>query len=628
MQDSTPNLKDAEETFVLEVLSGSVQYRALMDIVVNGFYARDGKNFPQSEKSLYVAICYIATFQMEELGFHNFTRIVKSQDIDKTCKFLRFFFNVVNLSTWIKDEWSKIYDSNFVRENWMNHLLKWQQEVQKLVEDLSMKITNRYSPKKTINVTESKEFNLTKPKTRNMPPPQRIPSLKGHQPIPETTYKMPKENELLQEKKQKNRQKAEELFIEANIAQFKCANVEKSEKTKRTLSEIRKEEDAKLAFNGVKANQTHLIKPDNVPVKLNATAILREGALYQRKVDAELRRIERLVDGARDPTEFLEWQKQMREKDLEQQLAEIECRRLEGKLSREEAVLARQNLIQENKKKAALKKEKTAQLMRQYAEKRLQEEKNMRDLVEEVAEGHKNTKKARLQLQKYKQQIVQEVNEESRELLRQALEEAEEELKKKFELIRQIRAIESVPFIRHKFVDLTETAGHGFSCEMSLVELRERLAILKEAQKKEEEERRDQILHEKQTQQQLLLDKLEQISLHRTALGKAAILKHEEKKAKSEFTKTAIAKDDRVNGLQKKLEEKILERKKQEEALKIKAKQNTTRSYKNSFEEDHWKELVRSRERQAELLQHGVLSKDTALRIATYQAARAGTSTA
>lgn len=63
------------------------------------------------------------------------------------------------------------------------------------------------------------------------------------------------------------------------------------------------------------------------------------------------------MDGARDPSEFLEWQRQMQAKDLERQLADIECRRLEGKLSREEAVLARQNLTQENKKKALMKKE-------------------------------------------------------------------------------------------------------------------------------------------------------------------------------------------------------------------------------------------------------------------------------
>ncbi|KAM4706582.1 cilia- and flagella-associated protein 99 [Discoglossus pictus] len=618
------NLNDKEETFVLEVFSGSVQYKALLDIVVRGFYTRNGKHLQLSEHNLYVAISYIATFEMEELGFSVFTRVVKSQDMDKMCKFLRFFFDVVNLSTWIKDEWSKIYDSHFVKENWINPLLKWQPEVQTFTDGLSVKMLNGSSPVNSTKVTEPREFNLTKPKPRTIPIPQKIPTQKPHQPIPDTMYKTPKEQELLQGKKQKNRQKAEELLVEANIAQFKCANVKKSEKTKRIMSEIIKEEETKLNFSGFKTQQVSVSKVDNVPVRLNATAILREGALYQRKVEDELRRIEKLIDGARDPSEFLEWQKQMREKDLEQKLAEIECRRLEGKLSLEEAVLARQNLIQENKKKAVLKKEETAQLMRQYAEKRLKEEKDMRDLVEQVAEGHKNAKQARLRLKKYKQQIVQEVTEGSRELLRQALEEAEEELKKKFELIRQIRAIESVPFIRHKFVDLTQTAGHGLNCEMSLVELHERLALLKEAQRKEEEEKRDQILNEKQSKQQMLLDKLEQISLHRAALGKAAVLKLEEKKAKSEFSKTVIARDDRVMELQKKLEEKTMERRKQAEALKITPSRSTTWSAKNTFEENHWKELVGSRERQAQLLQDGVVSKETAHRIAAYQAARSG----
>ncbi|PIO30077.1 hypothetical protein AB205_0069740, partial [Aquarana catesbeiana] len=471
----------------------------------------------------------------------------------------------------------------------------WQPEVLDLIDGFESKSVTGSTPVKSSKVTEVKAFNLTKPKPRTMPVPQRIPSQKPHQPVPESTFKTPKEQEMLQEKKLKNRQKAEELLIEANVAQFKCANAEKSEKTKRVLSEIMKEEDSKLAFNKTKAQQVSIKKVDNVPVKLNATAILREGSLYQRQVEKELRRIEKLVDGARDPSEFLEWQRQMREKDLERQLAEIECRRLEGRLSREEAVLARQNLIQENKKKAVMKKEEVRieklvdgardpseflewqrqmrekdlerqlaeiecrrlegrlsreeavlarqnliqenkkkavmkkeeaqKLMRQYAEKRLQEEREMRDLVEQVCEGRKNTKQARLKLQKYKQRIVQEVTEESRELLRQALEDAEEELKKKFELIREIRAMESVPIIRHKFVDLTETAAHGLNCEMSIAELHERLSLLKEAERKAEEEKRDQILEEKQTKQQMLLDTLEQISLHRAAMGKAALLK-------------------------------------------------------------------------------------------------------
>lgn len=43
--------------------------------------------------------------------------------------------------------------------------------------------------------------------------------------------------------------------------------------------------------------------------------------------------------------------------------------------------------------------------MRRYAEKRLHEEKEMRDLVQQVTEGHKNSKMAKEKLHKFKQSI-------------------------------------------------------------------------------------------------------------------------------------------------------------------------------------------------------------------------------
>lgn len=43
--------------------------------------------------------------------------------------------------------------------------------------------------------------------------------------------------------------------------------------------------------------------------------------------------------------------------------------------------------------------------MRRYADKRMQEEQEMRDLVQQVAEGHKNSKAAKEKLQKLKQSI-------------------------------------------------------------------------------------------------------------------------------------------------------------------------------------------------------------------------------
>ena len=68
----------------------------------------------------------------------------------------------------------------------------------------------------------------------------------------------------------------------------------------------------------------------------------------------------------------------MRQRDLDAQLAEIERRRLEGKLSHEDAILARQNLIKDNKVKVDQMKEEAQQMMAEYLERRFEEEKEMR----------------------------------------------------------------------------------------------------------------------------------------------------------------------------------------------------------------------------------------------------------
>ena len=67
---------------------------------------------------------------------------------------------------------------------------------------------------------------------------------------------------------------------------------------------------------------------------------------------------------------------------------------------------------------------------------------------------------------------VEAVSAESRALMARALEEAEEEMRCKAELIQQIRAMERVPLVRTKLVDLTETGGQGLLAEMSVAEVR------------------------------------------------------------------------------------------------------------------------------------------------------------
>lgn len=63
------------------------------------------------------------------------------------------------------------------------------------------------------------------------------------------------------------------------------------------------------------------------------------------------------MQGASEPSAFLQWQEEMKEKDLQEELAQLEHRREEGKMSHKEALRARQRVLELNQNKALLKKE-------------------------------------------------------------------------------------------------------------------------------------------------------------------------------------------------------------------------------------------------------------------------------
>lgn len=615
---------ESDATFVTEVFSGCVRYAAVLRVVMDGFFVRDGKTVLRSGEHLYRVFCYLALFRLDELGIGHFRKFVRAQDVNKMYKFLSFFADDKNLKTWIKDEWLKQYENSFVQTTLLSPLLRWLPELQELIHQLKEKINNKVKLKKTTAAaapTELKPFNLTQPRPRSIPVPEQIPKLQPHKQVPVTTYVEPKEKTFLQKNREVNRRKAEENLMHAARKQFDCANPDKSEKTRARMKTILLDEESKLDFNKHKCNPLPVsLLEDNIPIKLNAAAILREGKLYQQREQEELKKLERLQAGARDPGAFLEWQTKMRQADLDRQLADIERRRLEGKLSHEEAILARKGLIQENRQKVQQMKQEAQDLMNDYLERRLEEEHQMRSLVEDVMEGHENAKDAKKKLQEYKARVVQEVNEESQELMRRALEEAEEEMRKKMELIQQIRAMEATPVIRNKLVDKTSTAGHGLLSEMSIAELNERLALYKITEKDEEETKRDDILCTKQAKDQKLLETLETISRHRKEHTKVAASRLEDRK--NTHQTRPIIKDEKLLALQQKLEEKKDQRKREQEASRIvpdkksSLRIQTLAQEKKSSEQSRWQELEQTRERTAKLVSKGIESSQSASRLA------------
>ncbi|XP_078070017.1 cilia- and flagella-associated protein 99 [Mustelus asterias] len=600
---------EVEQTFIVEVLSGCLYYRPLLDVVVNEYYVQDGRTSLRSESNLYVVICYLATFRLKELGMKQFTKIINSQPVNKMHQFLRFFFDSLNLTSWIKDEWCQIYDVAYVNQKLIDPLLSWLPDINNLIDHLSKLLVNKISKKKESQpVTVPKEFNITKPKPQSIPMPEEIPLLQVQRKIPRSTYEPPKEQQLLEILKKKNRHRAEGHLMEANTDTFHCAMTRESNYKRRVLSEIMKEEEAKIKHKVRKARPVPSQMMENIPIKLNTAAILRENVLYERRVKEELQRIDQLIEAGRDPSKFNELRKKRDEEFIEQQLADVQRRCLEGKILLEDAILAREARIEENRKKAALQKEKTTEMMQEYTEKRLRKEKEAKELVERVVKGRHNTKQQKLKMQEEKQKMAKELNKETEEMLQQALEKTNEEIRKKSELIREIRAMQMAPTFKHKLLDLTKPAGHNLLNEMSIVELRERLGLLKEAQLKAEEDKRDRILNEKQAKEQLLLDKLQQISLHREALSKKAVIRHREEELKKLKSSNLLINNQQLAELQKKLEEKRKEHHKLNEIRNMNTQENLERSLGSSIlnrksKEIRWfKNMEDSRENKIQLL--------------------------
>uniref|UniRef100_A0A3Q2DVA1 Cilia and flagella associated protein 99 n=1 Tax=Cyprinodon variegatus TaxID=28743 RepID=A0A3Q2DVA1_CYPVA len=495
---------------------GCVEYKKLLDVVISAFYVGNKKWLRRSDRSQFIVICYLTIFSLDELGLKNFSSIVKSLGTQKMHLFLHFFLS--NLTHLIQEELNSIYEAEFVQKNLVGPLLRWRPEINLLLDqlDAAKELEVR---KAAVKTTQCEEFNLTKPRPHLPPIPEPISVQEKSKPVPNSTYTAPKEMQIIEEIKEKNQQKAE---------------------------------------------VQRLLLPSSSQNRFWLLIIT---------CNLENSKIERLVEGGRDPLSILQREREILKREHKEQVQRTELKRLETQICKKEVALARTRITEQNLKAAQLKKE---ELMKRYAEKRLQEEEQFRELAKQVAEGEKNAKAAKEKITKLKQKIVKEVSEQNQELLRQALEEQQKELCRKFQIIHEIHVIETLPRIRLNGFDDTEvsrfhTQLHG-SLGMSLAELKVRLALLRQRQQKEEEERRSLIVAERQKKKQEMQEALEKIELHRRVLAK------EEKKAKQKLLQQFVAQDETILALKKKLEEKTQEcqRVKQTEMSRTKPAKKTS----------------------------------------------------
>eukprot|EP01137_Pigoraptor_chileana_P022028 Opistho-2@86463 len=577
----------SDRALVDQIFGGCARHSKILNAAVAGFYSSTGETCLRSERSLYVTLLYLAIFRLDDLGFPHFKKFVKSQDPYRMHRLLAYIFDAKRLERELRDEWSRLYDASYVQANLVQPIMRAIPAATDLISKLEEVLNNGtvgIPSRPAQATTEPKPFKLTRPRPRLIPEPVAIPTMPKARDVPQTTYAGGFEREDLARQKDDNRRKAEELLRESNRRPFECARRTVSEKTKLVRLEIENERLAQLQFDKPKA--LPLPPPaENAPIKLNTAAILREEVVFRRKEELEARKLAMLESGAQDTSAFEKWQEEQRKQQLARDIEEIERRHLEGLLSYEEAIAARQAVAKGNREVVVAMQSEAERMLDEARKQRELEEEENRRLVELTNQMHLNAVEAKIKVQESKQKIVMEVTRDLEQMKLQAEAEEAAEREKRAELIRQIRALESVPLSKTKFVDLSETSGLGLLSEMSVLELRERIALLKMRIEQDEEAKRKEILQGKQQKEQSLMAKLDKISRHRAEEGRQAAIRNELKKVS---TKDEL-KDKRILELQRKVEQKRTERFRDREKTQQKPQPYRVRS--RDFDSAYMEEL-------------------------------------
>ena len=534
-----------------------------------------------------------------------------------------YLFDENVLKNKLREKWIKLYDFNFVDKDIIGGLLTTKKNISDLLTFIYNKATASHlsvdekeesapfhetvgpsttvgtkskpeetkggqkfekelsKPKLNKKVTIPVPFNLSENKPRVLQEPMAISNQIKIKPLPLANYKKTSLKEI-EEKRKEQLQIIKNNIIEKH-KKAKAFDLQ-TDKRPTNIEKIRDEVENKilstLQFDNKYMNPIKDFSKCDADVKYNEAAIIREEYLIDKKNKEEEAALNKILIEKKDSKEFERWQSEMKIKDDIIKMQEIEKRKLELELNREVASTYMQRRIQKNQIKAAEHKKQEIINMKKRAEEKAEDIRQKKEVIKEIQKEKENVVKQKIQKKKENQELYKNRKKEFNELNLISQEEKKIYLQRRDDLIRQIRELEKLPIKRTTGFDPTETPGYGLLEEMSLVELRERLALQKKMHldeiksKKEEnklrmQERADELVNKAQIIQENR-DRLRNMKEIERKAKKDAIIREKERikamrekslfevKQKIENKKQKLKKEDEI--FQKKIREIKLQR--------------------------------------------------------------------
>ena len=395
-------------------------------------------------------------------------------------------------------------------------------------------------------------------------------------PLPLANYKKTSLKEI--EEKRKEQLKIIKNNILEKYKKAKGFELE-TEKRPTNLEKIKAEVDEKREaakqFNNKYMNPIKDFSKCEADVRYNEAAIIREEYLIDKKNKEEEAALNKILIEKKDSKEFERWQSEMKIKDDIIKMQEIEKRKLELELNREVASTYMQRRIQKNQLKAAEHKKQEAINMKKRALEKEEAIKQKKEVIKEIQKEKGNFAKNKMQKEKENQELYKNRKKEYNELNLIAQEEKKILLERRDDLIRQIRELEKLPIRRTTGFDPTETPGYGLLEEMSLVELRERLALQKRMHLDEIKSKKEENKLRMQERADELVNKAQIIQENRDRLRN---IKEVERKAKkdaiiAEKARIKAAREKSLFEVKQKIENKKQKLKKEDEIFQKKIRE-------------------------------------------------------
>ncbi|KAI3389667.1 hypothetical protein SNEBB_001380 [Seison nebaliae] len=483
-----------------EMYNRFVQKEKMVKLIVDQFLFQEiGENTLQKDIKELQFSTFLLFIEVKNLRKIDFQNIFLINTNYRNVQFLQFLLNKTFVKMRLSRKLDELYESDHIKENiidpFLNKLTYFEELVEKLKEE-----RNPYEDKVLEKkFTESEEFKLHENrKKKNLPIYEKVDIPPKVHEVPASTYVKPKNFS----EKQPRQKFSKEIKT----------TVSKGKKKEIFADEVEMEKSMFVAQPVKKEKQF----PN---MKLNTATILREGAILDKKKKIIIEQIDYLRSGGKDLNEHEEYLEKIRFENEEEDNIKKETNILRGKISYEEAIMAKKEIIERKKDIRKQFDQENEELIKQAMIEKLESDKKLTQIVASVVNCRNNAIEEKKKLFEYKRQLVKEQQEERRKEMENALKEAEEEMRRKILIINEIRAFESlrsnVSDRKDKVLDLTTTGGYGFLNEISIFELRERLSWLKVEEEKELQKKRNEIHQRKQEKDEEILQKLNDVNQYK-----------------------------------------------------------------------------------------------------------------